>query len=49
MATLFTRSEPILKSWGMLKDKEYSINPYTKDDLKENIQNVGSPISPAEL
>jgi hypothetical protein len=33
----------------MLKDKEYSINPYTEDDLKENIQNVGSWISPAEL
>jgi len=33
----------------MLKDKEYSINPCIQDDLKENIHNVGSSISPAEL
>jgi hypothetical protein len=33
----------------MLKDREYSINACTQDDLKENIQNVGSSISPAEL
>jgi hypothetical protein len=34
---------------GMLRDKEYSNNPCTKDDLKETIQNIEFSISQAAL
>jgi hypothetical protein len=34
---------------GMLRAKEYSNNPCTKDDLKETIQNIVFSISKAEF
>jgi hypothetical protein len=35
--------------WGILKDKVYSNNRHTEDNLKESIQDVVSSVSPAQL
>jgi hypothetical protein len=35
--------------WGNLKQKVYKTNPHTTEELKENIRNELSAISPGEL
>jgi hypothetical protein len=32
-----------------LKDKMYCNNPHTEEDMKKNIQDVASSVSPAEI
>jgi hypothetical protein len=38
-----------LNLWGFLKDKVYSSNPHSDEDLKRSISNAVSSISPAEF